>query len=94
MDEIWVKATPAFNISLCERFGVLPLEFNGRRDSLFHPYDSSGRRHMEYIRERGAFVDVPFDLIMSTFNEYYPAAMEKGFGSAEDDFLNEVGSKK
>jgi transglutaminase-like putative cysteine protease len=94
LDEIWVKATPAFNISLCERFGVLPLEFNGREDSLFHPYDSSGRRHMEYIRERGSFVDVPFDSIMSTFNEYYPAAMENGFGSAEDDFLNEVGSKK
>lgn len=94
LDGIWVKATPAFNISLCERFGVLPLEFNGRDDSLFHPYDSSGRRHMEYIRERGSFIDVPFDSIMSTFNEYYPAAMENGFGSTEDDFLDEVGSKK
>ena len=94
LDGTWGKATPAFNITLCERFGVLPLEFNGRDDSLFHPYDSSGRRHMEYIRERGSFVDVPFDLIMCTFNEYYPVAMENGFGSAEDDFLNEVGSKK
>ena len=90
LNGVWVKATPAFNISLCERFGVLPLEFNGRDDSLFHPYDSSGRRHMEYIRERGSFVDVPFDSIMSAFDQYYPAAMENGFGSAEDDFLKEV----
>ncbi|MBT07013.1 MAG: hypothetical protein CMM32_08905 [Rhodospirillaceae bacterium] len=94
LGEVWVKATPAFNISLCERFGVFPLEFNGREDSLFHPYDSSGRRHMEYIRERGSFVDVPFDLIMSTFNEYYPVAMENGFDSGENDFLNEDGGKE
>jgi len=25
----WVKVTPAFNIELCERFGVLPLDFDG-----------------------------------------------------------------
>lgn len=24
----WVKATPAFDLALCERFGVLPLEFD------------------------------------------------------------------
>src|SRR5712691_7460757 len=42
----WVKATPAFDRGLCERFGVRPLEFDGGADSLFHPYDMSGRRHM------------------------------------------------
>ena len=90
LDGIWVKATPAFNISLCERFGVLPLEFNGRDDSLFHPYDTSGRRHMEYIRERGSFVDVPFEGIMEAFQEYYPIAMEKGFNASEGDFSAEA----
>src|SRR4029077_19226901 len=39
-----VKATPAFNLSLCQRFGVRPLEFDGRNDSLFHEYDQGGRR--------------------------------------------------
>ena len=29
----WRKATPAFNVELCERFGLLPLEFDGRNDS-------------------------------------------------------------
>ena len=33
----WVKATPAFDRALCERFGVLPLEFDGREDSVFQP---------------------------------------------------------
>ena len=36
----WVKATPAFNIELCDKFRVLPLEFDGREDSLFHPFDA------------------------------------------------------
>src|SRR6266480_26221 len=27
----WVKATPAFNLSLCQRFGGHPLEFDWRR---------------------------------------------------------------
>ena len=34
----WVKATPTFNRSLCERFGVGALEFDGVHDSLLHPF--------------------------------------------------------
>src|SRR6266852_7381252 len=64
----WVKATPAFDRALCERFGVRPLEFDGLADSLFHPYDASGRRHMEYLRDRGPHQDVPVDAIIETFH--------------------------
>jgi hypothetical protein len=39
----WLKATPAFNIELCEKFGLLPLEFDGERDSIFHAADREGR---------------------------------------------------
>ncbi|MEE8435421.1 MAG: transglutaminase-like domain-containing protein [bacterium] len=67
----WVKATPAFNLSLCEKFGVKPLEFDGRSDALFHPYDSQNRRHMEYINERGIFADMPFEEIASQFRSLY-----------------------
>ena len=68
----WVKATPAFDRGLCEKFGVRPLEFAGREDSLFHPHDVSGRRHMEYLRDRGATRDIPADDIMRTFIASYP----------------------
>ena len=68
----WVKATPAFNLSLCKRFGVLPLEFDGRHDSLFHEYDQGGRRHMEYVRQRGHYPDVPYDTIIADFKKMYP----------------------
>jgi transglutaminase-like putative cysteine protease len=68
----WLKATPAFDRALCERFGVQPLEFDGQADSLFHPYDRSGRRHMEYLHDRGAQADVPAADIMATFERAYP----------------------
>lgn len=68
----WVKATPSFNLSLCKRFGVRPLEFDGRHDSLFHEYDQEGRRHMEYVRERGHYPDVPYDTIIADFKKMYP----------------------
>ena len=72
LDGKWVKATPAFDRGLCEKFGVRPLEFDGRLDSLFHPYDVAGRRHMEYVRDRGSAVDVPVAEILEVFNRYYP----------------------
>ena len=46
LDGAWRKATPAFNIELCERFGLLPLEFDGVNDSIYHPFDKTGQRHM------------------------------------------------
>lgn len=71
----WVKATPAFNLSLCQRFGVRPLEFDGRNDSLFHEFDRDGRRHMEYVRERGNYADVPYEAIIADFKKTYPRWM-------------------
>jgi transglutaminase-like putative cysteine protease len=79
----WVKATPAFNLSLCDRLGLKPLEFDGRSDSLFHPFDRAGRRHMEYLKDRGTFDDVPFDTIQADFRIAYPSLM-RSHGLAGD----------
>ena len=56
----WVKATPAFHLSLCQRFGVRPLEFDGRHDALFNEHDQAGRKQMEYMKDRGPYADVPY----------------------------------
>jgi len=69
---IWVKSTPAFNLELCTRFRVKPLEFNGQDDSIFHPFDADQRKHMEYVYERGSFADIPFAAITATFMRYSP----------------------
>ncbi len=82
----WVKATPAFNLTLCEKFRVRPLEFDGREDSLFHPFDADNRRHMEYIRDRGAFTDVPAELIRQAFRETYPEYFNLGPDAAKETF--------
>lgn len=86
----WRKATPAFNIELCDRFGLLPLEFNGRVDSLYHPFDRAGSRHMEYVRYRGSFDDVPVDRIASDFERTYPKLMAHLRAESSNDFLNDV----
>lgn len=67
----WVKATPTFNLSLCEKFGVKPLEFDGEHDALLHPYDRAGQRHMEYVRERGTFADLPLEEMVQAFLRHY-----------------------
>ncbi len=74
--ELWidgrpVKASPAFNASLCARFGVPPLELEGGRDALLQAYDGSGRRYLEYVRERGLFIDLPIDEIFAAFAQVY-----------------------
>ena len=71
IDGKWVKATPAFNIELCERFKLKPLEFDGISDSLFQPFDLLGNAHMEYIDYRGEFSDAPIDRIRATFERNY-----------------------
>ena len=72
IDGVWRKATPAFNLSLCERFGLLPLEFDGRSDSIYHPFDRAGHRHMEYLNQRGSFDEVPLARIVTDFEHLYP----------------------
>ena len=68
----WVKATPAFDINLCELFGVLPLEFDGSSDSTLHPFDRAGKKHMEYLVDRGSFADLPLDELTRVTHEHYP----------------------
>jgi transglutaminase-like putative cysteine protease len=86
LDGKWVKATPAFNLELCSRFRVKPLEFDGREDSIFHPFDQDNRRHMEYLRDRGTYADVPVDAIQQAFREAYPKFYRLGRDAAKETF--------
>lgn len=85
LDGAWRKATPAFNIELCERFGLHPLEFDGQADSIYHPFDKAGNKHMEYLRERGSFVDVPLERIVADFRTTYPGWLQ---GAAQQSALS------
>jgi transglutaminase-like putative cysteine protease len=89
LDDRWVKATPAFNIELCEKFGLKPLEFNGRDDSIYHAFDQAGNRHMEYLHDRGQFLEPPIEAMRHTFDEYYPGWPDTS-DATEADFGGEV----
>jgi transglutaminase-like putative cysteine protease len=97
LDGAWRKATPAFNVELCDRFGLHPLEFDGTADSLYHPFDRAGNRHMEYMLQRGAFDDVPLAQMLETFYEIYPRWIARPGSTAptqadlrQSDFLADV----
>jgi transglutaminase-like putative cysteine protease len=95
LDGGWLKATPTFNLSLCEKFGVRPLEFDGLSDAVLHPYDRDGKRHMEYLRDRGSFADLPFDELLRAYRGAYPHLFDEGgrflgLAPSPGDFEDEV----
>ena len=96
LDGRWVKATPAFNIEMCRRFEVLPLEFDGTADSLMHPFNARSQRHMEYVRDRGLFDDLPFAEMAADMWKAYPrlialAGSRTGVGQFEADTIRREG---
>jgi transglutaminase-like putative cysteine protease len=94
INDAWVKATPAFNIELCQRFGIRSLEFDGENDSLYHPFDLSGNRHMEYLNYRGEFADVPVDAIRETFGREYAPVDSWQLGDFDQEVTSETSGDK
>ncbi|MGW0465438.1 transglutaminase-like domain-containing protein [Streptomyces sp. NPDC003027] len=67
----WIKATPVFNKMLCKLYGMEALEFDGLTDSLYHPY-REGAGSMEFLKDHGAFDDVPYDFVIATMRSKHP----------------------
>jgi len=91
----WVKAVPAFNIELCERFGVRPTDFDGLGDALYQEHDTHGRLHMQYLADHGTWSDLPLQQVRDDMVRHYPgASFSAGADSApvspEDRFENET----
>jgi transglutaminase-like putative cysteine protease len=93
----WVKATPAFNRELCEKHKVAPLEFDGREDALFQPYNLENRQFMEYVAYHGTYADIPVRTIVAAWEKAYGrdrvkgwiAMLEKAGGGSWRDFYKE-----
>ena len=77
LDNKWVKCTPAFNKTLCEKFGTAPLDFDGVHDSIFQEFSPDGKKYMQYIHEYGEFDDLPYDLFVSELKKHYPHLFDK-----------------
>lgn len=90
LDGRWVKATPVFNKVLCKLYGIRPLDFDGRSDSLYHPFDEEGRRHMEFIHVHGEFDDVPYDLVVNGIKTAHPRLFASSHTTIDGSLAAEV----
>ena len=82
LGDCWIKASPTFNSTLCNRFGVTPLDFDGTHDALLQAYDGAGRTFMQYETLHGAFHDVPAKFLMHEMARLYPSLKHSGARSA------------
>jgi len=93
----WVKATPAFNSELCKKHKVMPLEFDGCNDSVFHLYNTEKQKFMEYVEDHGTWSDIPVDMIVPAWKKAYGRDrvekwidhLEKSGGKAGRNFYQE-----
>lgn len=69
----WRKASPTFNSTLCQRFGVPTLDFDGEHDALLQAFDGEGRTFMRYEVMHGAFHDVPAKFLIAEMALRYPS---------------------
>jgi transglutaminase-like putative cysteine protease len=76
LDGKWLKASPAFNASLCEKCRVAPLDFDGTQDAIFQEYNRDGNAFMEYLEDYGHFEDVPMDFILENMKVHYPHLLD------------------
>ncbi|MCX7857304.1 MAG: transglutaminase-like domain-containing protein [Deltaproteobacteria bacterium] len=97
IEGMWVKATPAFNKELCNKFKVPPIDFDGEHDAIFQPYNMEEKKFMEYVEFLGIYADIPVEKIVSGFkkaygeekvNSWIQRYLEKGY--IRGPFENEV----
>jgi hypothetical protein len=76
--QTWIKATPTFNATLCQKLGVAPLEFSGESDALLQPFDAAGRQFMTYVAQHGTYFDVPAKFLIAEMTRLYPKLCRPG----------------
>ena len=80
IDNKWIKATPVFDKNTSIRAGFLPLvEFDGINNGILSKYDPDGNLFVEYIKDRGVYVELPYDEMNQVIRKkYYKYVFEKG----------------
>ena len=81
----WVKCTPAFDKNVCRLSKVSPLNWDGENDSMFQAF-SNDQKYMEYLHFYGDFSEIPFSLMHSEMNKYYPHLFRENIIEKEFSF--------
>jgi transglutaminase-like putative cysteine protease len=67
----WVRATPAFDLKMCQANRIIPVDFDGENDAIFHSHNLDGKLHIEYVADHGYREDVPVDEILAAWEQHY-----------------------
>jgi len=67
----WIKATPAFDLKMCHKNRIIPVEFDAQNDAILHSHNLDGKLHIEYIEDHGYREDVPVDEILARWEKDY-----------------------
>ena len=73
LNDHWLNAVPAFNITMCQKLNLPPVEFDGidsNKGSLSKTLPN-GQMYIEYITDRGVSSDLPLEKIFNTSAAYY-----------------------
>ena len=63
----WIKLTPAFDLDMCEKNRIIPVEFDAEHDAMLHSHNRDGKLHIEYLESLGHnYYDLPFDIILQS----------------------------
>jgi transglutaminase-like putative cysteine protease len=94
LDGRWVRNTPVFNKMLCRLYGLTPLEFDGVTDSVSHPYDSSGRRYMEFLHEHGEYDDFPYETVIEGIRAAHPRLFASSYQTTSGSLVAEASTSQ
>lgn len=59
--EKWVKVAPTFDAVLCQKNKFITVEFDGEKDAILPDRNQDDKKHIEYVKDRGHYDDLPFD---------------------------------
>lgn len=90
IDDTWIRPTPVFNTLLCKLYNIQPLEFDGVNDSYYHPFDTLGRQHMEFVQWRGEFDDFPYETVVGGISANHPKLLGGGMLTAQGSLVDDA----
>jgi transglutaminase-like putative cysteine protease len=67
----WVKATPAFDLEMCQTHHIIPVEFDGKNNATFHRNNQEGKLHIEYVHDYGPYPDLPLEEMLEARVKVY-----------------------
>jgi hypothetical protein len=73
LDGRWIKVTPVFSAKLCRLYRMAPLDFDGRADAIFHPFDDEGKSFIEIVHDHGEFDDLPYETVVGGLRSAHAA---------------------